>query len=200
MWYIAIEENINYLAHHGVKGQKWGIRRYQNEDGSLTNEGRERYGLNSLKKKQKFQGTKRQARKAYLEEEFYRNVIKSNEAEKKFREEYEKTTGKGLADPDDEYSREGQKFFRDVESMRVKAKNEVDKYLESKYGKETIESAKKRESFKNGMQAAIAISSLPIVAPLVLNPIGITVMSKSTNKEAAKTEKRHEELKKKYEG
>lgn len=34
----------NYLAHHGIKGQKWGIRRFQNEDGSLTPEGRERYG------------------------------------------------------------------------------------------------------------------------------------------------------------
>ena len=28
------------LYHYGVKGQKWGIRRYQNEDGSLTKEGR----------------------------------------------------------------------------------------------------------------------------------------------------------------
>ena len=28
-----------YLAHHGVKGQKWGVRRYQNEDGSYTEEG-----------------------------------------------------------------------------------------------------------------------------------------------------------------
>lgn len=37
--------NENYLEHHGIKGQKWGIRRYQNEDGSLTPEGRERYGL-----------------------------------------------------------------------------------------------------------------------------------------------------------
>lgn len=32
-----------YLAHHGVKGQKWGVRRYQNADGSLTPEGKERY-------------------------------------------------------------------------------------------------------------------------------------------------------------
>ena len=32
----------NYLEHHGVKGQKWGVRRYQNKDGSLTKEGRKR--------------------------------------------------------------------------------------------------------------------------------------------------------------
>lgn len=31
------------LWHHGVKGQKWGVRRYQNPDGSLTKEGKERY-------------------------------------------------------------------------------------------------------------------------------------------------------------
>lgn len=33
-----------YLAHYGVKGQQWGIRRYQNPDGSLTEAGKERYG------------------------------------------------------------------------------------------------------------------------------------------------------------
>lgn len=36
---------MEYLAHHGIKGQKWGIRRYQNEDGSLTEAGKKRrYG------------------------------------------------------------------------------------------------------------------------------------------------------------
>ena len=31
-----------YLAHHGVKGQRWGVRRFQNPDGSLTEKGKRR--------------------------------------------------------------------------------------------------------------------------------------------------------------
>ena len=31
------------LTHHGIKGQKWGVRRFQNEDGTLTPEGEKRY-------------------------------------------------------------------------------------------------------------------------------------------------------------
>ena len=34
----------NYLAHFGIMGMKWGGRRYQNPDGSLTPAGKERYG------------------------------------------------------------------------------------------------------------------------------------------------------------
>ena len=34
----------NELYHHGIKGMKWGVRRFQNEDGSLTTAGKKRYG------------------------------------------------------------------------------------------------------------------------------------------------------------
>lgn len=34
-----------YIAHHGILGMKWGIRRYQNKDGTLTEEGKKRYGV-----------------------------------------------------------------------------------------------------------------------------------------------------------
>lgn len=36
----------NELYHHGILGQKWGVRRYQNEDGSLTPVGKKRYYVN----------------------------------------------------------------------------------------------------------------------------------------------------------
>ncbi len=35
--------NNVYLAHHGIKGQKWGVRRFQNANGSLTEAGKKRY-------------------------------------------------------------------------------------------------------------------------------------------------------------
>lgn len=37
-------EGTDVLIHHGIKGQKWGERRFQYEDGSLTPAGIERYG------------------------------------------------------------------------------------------------------------------------------------------------------------
>lgn len=49
-----------YLVHHGIRGQKWGIRRYQNPDGTLTEEGKERYGISG--KSQTEKGLKREAR------------------------------------------------------------------------------------------------------------------------------------------
>lgn len=40
---FADEQGSPFLAHYGIKGQKWGIRRYQNYDGTYTKKGLERY-------------------------------------------------------------------------------------------------------------------------------------------------------------
>lgn len=42
----------NSLCHHGIEGQKWGVRRFQNPDGSLTPEGKARYNKNLTLAKQ----------------------------------------------------------------------------------------------------------------------------------------------------
>lgn len=36
---------VNSLYHHGIKGQRWGVRRYQRRDGTLTTAGKKRYGV-----------------------------------------------------------------------------------------------------------------------------------------------------------
>lgn len=43
--YVGADNYSLSLKHHGIKGQKWGVRRYQNADGSLTAEGKRRYSV-----------------------------------------------------------------------------------------------------------------------------------------------------------
>lgn len=46
IYYVGdIPYGQNELYHHGIKGMKWGVRRYQNPDGSLTTAGKARYNL-----------------------------------------------------------------------------------------------------------------------------------------------------------
>ena len=56
------------LSHHGILGQKWGVRRYQNADGSLTSSGKRRYqnedgSLNSEGKKREQERNFKEAQK-----------------------------------------------------------------------------------------------------------------------------------------
>ena len=55
--------NDSYLAHYGIKGMKWGVRRYQNEDGSYTAAGKRRRYRNSSD----YEETKSLRKKSYRE-------------------------------------------------------------------------------------------------------------------------------------
>ena len=79
----------NELYHHGVKGQKWGVRRYQNKDGSLTMAGKKR----ALKMQDRYTN--------FTEDKRYRKkdgsyTLKGRKKALKMKEKYSELTGKDL--------------------------------------------------------------------------------------------------------
>lgn len=76
---------MEYIAHHGIKGMKWGVRRYQNPDGSLTPEGRRRY-LTTIGDRTDLSKTGNKAINKYLDKNpgNYRNPLLDNEWEHDF--------------------------------------------------------------------------------------------------------------------
>lgn len=62
--------NEPYLEHFGILGQKWGVRRYQNEDGSLTEAGKERYYKDIIK-----DGNMKKVQNAIMENKHISNIF-----------------------------------------------------------------------------------------------------------------------------
>ena len=126
----------DHLAHHGIQGQKWGVRRFQNEDGSLTAAGRKRYlnpdgsiksdrKADKLADKAKFydkygdklaeQGRKRKAMKNWKKSEKTQNKLE--EYNKKKSEEFDE-------EKYDEYKKNAE-----AEAWKQQAKAQVESQL-----------------------------------------------------------------------
>ena len=87
-----MSEYPTYLVHYGIEGQKWGVRRFQNEDGTYTEEG--------LKRREKghFISEQRNTNKAFdkITSKMQRNQEKGKRvSDKKYNKQYNKAVELG---------------------------------------------------------------------------------------------------------
>lgn len=129
------------LYHHGILGQKWGVRRYQNPDGSLTPEGRKRYlksdgSLTEEGKKYFSKKPSRAMKKAYKERI---NDSLNNYYESEAFDHFRKEIGKRESEQEDEYYEHEDEFYT--------KKGGTDRYWE--LDKEISQLKKKENAFED---------------------------------------------------
>lgn len=114
MDYIAVDTNsFRYISHHGILGQKWGIRRFQNPDGSYTDQGRKRYSAGDYRRQLNTLDT--QVSKAIYQREKY--IGKDNVLTRKAMKAQQKGISKEKAQKLLEKHNKYQKLINDHEKL-----------------------------------------------------------------------------------
>ena len=117
-----VQDN-DYLAHHGVKGMKWGIRRFQNADGTLTSLGKKHYGVGEQSREAK----KKAREKNRVDKDKARAKAKEEKMEKKRARAEEKSAKRVIKATHDLANKKLLNKLSDEELKKVVARLELEK-------------------------------------------------------------------------
>lgn len=150
------DKNGTYLMHYGVLGQKWGTRRYQNPDGSLTAEGREHYGLGYTNGGvQKYSG--KRAKLKYMAESTWKKDLLNG----KIRDEHRRNNvDNTLGDISGKQWRSNNVDIRNERKAGMKA---IDDYLVAKYGSKTVKDVKRNQIIGKAVAGTILAGLATVV-------------------------------------
>lgn len=81
-----------YVTHSGIKGMKWGVRRYQNKDGSLTPAGQKRYNRKNAEEHEDYTKTHDKKSIKSMSNQELRDRNNRLQAEKQYRDLTKKTS------------------------------------------------------------------------------------------------------------
>lgn len=127
-----------YLAHHGIKGQKWGVRRWQDADGHFNEAGYERY----------FGGHKRTVKSS-----MYRLAAKANAINEKHYAKGSSRFSKQMAGMQRAAKNSA---LRKAEKLEVEAYEKRMRKVKAKVEKTAMREAVQTKSYNDGKQAVIS--------------------------------------------
>lgn len=130
--------NKKELYHFGTKGMKWGVRRYQNKDGSLTDAGKKRYSTKSSKVTDRVLDDYEKLTSKEFMQKYKASKRTFAKRVEKYGDPYKyRTTGKKLIG--EAYEKNKSRLVMDIKTSTTSynnGKNVVEEYLQLNKGRE----------------------------------------------------------------